>query len=103
MYATGAEITGIINATGGNFTGTITVGGTIRGGTSIGSSMFAKTLDIGGYDANSDPTAGSGNFPFIPFTLIDILEVSCDCKSDQESDPTKLNLLDRISSFSLSI
>lgn len=62
MYATGVEIKGTINATGGDFTGTITVGGTIRGGTIIGSSLFAKTLDIGGYDSTSNPTAGTGAF-----------------------------------------
>ena len=62
LYATGAEITGTINATGGNFSGTISVGGTIRGGTIIGSSMFAKSLDIGGYNAESNPTVGTGAF-----------------------------------------
>ena len=62
LEATGAIISGTINATGGNFTGTITVGGTIRGGTIIGSSLFAKTLDIGGYDSTSNPTVGTGAF-----------------------------------------
>lgn len=62
LTATGATIGGTINATGGEFTGTINVGGTIRGGTIIGSSIFASTLDIGGYDKNSNPTAGEGAF-----------------------------------------
>lgn len=47
LEATGAEIKGIINATGGTFTGTVKVEGVFSGGTIKGATIKGGTLDIG--------------------------------------------------------
>lgn len=78
LYATGAEFTGNINSSSGKIggwsigaeslsSGSVTLnstkgsveGATISGGKVVGTNIFAKTLDIGGYTDNSP---GTGNF-----------------------------------------
>ena len=59
LTATGATVTGTINATGGTFTNEVEIKGSLRGGAIYGASIYAQTLDIGGY---TEGTPGSGAF-----------------------------------------